>query len=149
MEGFKKFILRGSVLDLAVAVIIGAAFTAIVNSLVKDIITPIFGIFGGLPDFSAWTFTINGSQFNIGSFINALVSFLIMAVVLYWFIIAPANRLMDVAKIERAQEVKTRECPECLSKIPEAARRCAFCTAEVTPVAASDGQVSVPARAAT
>ena len=128
LEGFKKFILRGNVIDLAVGVIIGAAFTAIVNSLVKDLITPIFGIFGGLPDFSTWTFEINGSQFGIGNFINAVLSFLITAAVLYWFIIVPVNRLMDLRKVEEDPDTKTVTCPECRSKIPETARRCPFCT---------------------
>jgi large conductance mechanosensitive channel len=128
LDGFKKFVLRGNVIDLAVGIIIGAAFTAVVNSLVRDIITPIFGVFGGLPDFSAWSFTVNGSQFNIGSFINAVLSFLIMAGVLYWLVITPINRLMDLRKVEEAPETKTRECPECLSKIPTKARRCPFCT---------------------
>jgi large conductance mechanosensitive channel len=129
LDGFKKFVLRGNVIDLAVGIIIGAAFTAVVNSLVKDLITPVFGIFGGLPDFSAWAFTVNGSQFNIGSFINAVLSFLIMAGVLYWVIVVPVNRLMDLRKVEEAPETETRECPECLSKIPTRARRCPFCTA--------------------
>jgi large conductance mechanosensitive channel len=129
LDGFKKFVLRGNVIDLAVGVIIGAAFTAIVNSLVRDIITPIFGVFGGLPDFSAWTFTINGSQFNLGSFVNAVLSFLITAAVLYWLVISPLNRLMDLRKVEESPETTTRECPECLSKIPARARRCPFCTA--------------------
>jgi large conductance mechanosensitive channel len=129
LEGFKKFVLRGNVLDLAVGVIIGAAFTAIVNSLVKDIITPIFGIFGGLPDFSTWTVEINGSQFGIGNFINAVISFLLTALVLYFFVIVPANRLMDLRKVEEDPDTKTVKCPECRSKIPETARRCPFCTA--------------------
>ena len=128
LDGFKKFILRGNVLDLAVGVIIGAAFTAIVNSLVKDIITPIFGIFGGLPDFSTWTVEINGSLFGIGNFINAVISVLLTAVVLYFFIIVPANRLMVLRKVEEDADTKTMKCPECRSKIPETARRCPFCT---------------------
>jgi large conductance mechanosensitive channel len=128
LEGFRKFILRGNVIDLAVGVIIGAAFTTIVRSLVEDIITPIFGIFGGLPDFSAWTFEINGSQFGIGNFINAVLAFLITAAVLYWFVITPVNRLMDLRKVEEDPDEKTVRCPECRSKIPESARRCPFCT---------------------
>ena len=128
LEGFRKFILRGNVMDLAVGVIIGAAFTAIVNSLVKDIITPVFGVFGGLPDFSAWVVTINGSQFGLGNFINAVLSFLITAGVLYWFVITPVNRLMDLRKVEEDPDAKTVKCPECRSKIPETARRCPFCT---------------------
>jgi large conductance mechanosensitive channel len=144
LEGFRKFALRGSVIDLAVGVIIGAAFTAVVNSLVRDIITPVFGVFGGLPDFSAWTFTINGSQFNIGSFINAVLSFLIMAAVLYWVIITPINRLMDLRKVEEAPETKTRECPECLSKIPTRARRCPFCTSVLDPVEPPASEAAEP-----
>ena len=144
IKGFREFVLRGNVIELAVAVIIGAAFTAIVNSLVKDIITPFLGIFGGIPDFSSWTLTINGSQFGIGSFINALVSFLIMAVVVYFFIVAPTNRLMERFKPETPAS-PTRDCPECLSKIPDAARRCAFCTAEVAPTAmAGEGGAARP-----
>ena len=138
-EGFKKFILRGNVMDLAVGVIIGAAFTAIVNSLVKDIITPFLGIFGGVPDFSALTFAINGSQFGIGSFINAVLSFLIVASVLYFFVITPVNRLMEMRKVEEAPAQKTIECPECLSKIPSNARRCAFCTTVLVPDALTAG----------
>jgi large conductance mechanosensitive channel len=128
LEGFKRFILRGNVLDLAVGVIIGAAFTATVTSLVKDIITPIFGVFGGLPDFSAWTVEVNGSQFGIGNFINAVIAFLLTAVVLYLFVIVPANRLMDLRKVEEDPDSKTMKCPECRSSIPQTARRCPFCT---------------------
>jgi large conductance mechanosensitive channel len=133
LEGFKKFVLRGNVIDLAVGVIIGAAFTAIVNSLVEDIITPIFGIFGGLPDFSAWTISINNSRFGIGTFINAVLSFLITAAALYWLIILPVNRLMDLRKVEEDPDDKTMRCPECRSKIPETARRCPFCTTILVP----------------
>jgi large conductance mechanosensitive channel len=133
MSGFQKFLLRGNVVDLAVAVIIGAAFGAVVTAFVKDIITPIIGAFGGLPDFSAWFFTINGSKFLIGDFINSLISFVVIAFVVYYFVVVPVQRLMDRFKPEElpAAPAATRECPECLSKIPSAARRCAFCTAEV------------------
>jgi large conductance mechanosensitive channel len=135
MSGFKKFLLRDNVVDLAVAVVIGAAFTAVVQSFVKAFITPLIGVFGGIPDFSAWEFTINSSRFAIGEFINALISFLIMATVVYFFVVMPVNRLMNRFKPEEPPAVKTRECTERLSKIPEPARRCAFCTAEVRPVA--------------
>lgn len=131
MAGFKKFILRGNVVELAVAVVIGAAFTAVVTALVKDILTPFIGIFGGIPDFSAWSFTVNNSRFLIGDFINAVLSFLVIALVVYYVVVVPTNRLMDRFKGEEPVGTKTRACPECLSKIPLAARRCAFCTAEV------------------
>ena len=130
LGGFKKFILRGNVVDLAVGIVIGAAFTGVVQALVKDIITPLIGVFGGIPDFSTWTVTVNGSRFLIGDFINALVSFLILAVVVYFVVVMPVNRLMD--KYHPApQPAPTKECPECLSKIPELARRCAHCTAQL------------------
>ena len=131
MSGFRKFILRGNVVDLAVAVVIGAAFGAVVQALVKSLVTPTIGAFGGVPDFSALAFTVNGSRFAVGEFINALLSFLIIAAVVYFFVVLPVERLMDRYKSEESVETKTRECPECLSKIPVAARRCAFCTAEV------------------
>jgi large conductance mechanosensitive channel len=135
MSGFKKFILRGNVVDLAVAVVIGAAFGNVVTALVKDIITPIIGIFGGVPDFSALFFTVNNSRFLIGDFINALLAFLVIALVVYYFVVVPVNTLLDRMKGETPAGPRTRECPECLSKIPEAARRCAFCTAQVAAVA--------------
>jgi large conductance mechanosensitive channel len=131
MSGFKKFILRGNVVDLAVGVVIGAAFTAVVQALVKSLITPLIGIFGGVPDFSELAFTINNSRFAIGEFINALLTFLIVAAVIYFFVVAPVNHLMERGKTSEPVGPKTRECPECLSKIPVAARRCAFCTCEV------------------
>ena len=131
MSGLRKFILRGNVVDLAVAVVIGAAFGALVAALVADIITPILAAFGGVPDFSAWYFTINGSKFLIGHFINALLSFLILAAVVYYFVVLPVQSLMDRYKGETPIEVKTRECPFCLSKIPVAASKCSFCTADV------------------
>ncbi len=136
MDGFKKFLLRGNVVDLAVAVVIGTAFGAVVTALVEDLITPILGAFGGLPDFSAWFFTINGSKFLIGSFINALISFVVIAAVVYFFVVMPVQKLMDRFKPEPVAAPETvRECPYCLSKIPKAATRCAYCTAEVKRVA--------------
>jgi large conductance mechanosensitive channel len=128
VQGFRKFVLRGNVIDLAVAVVVGAAFLAVVNALVKDLITPLLGAFGGLPDFSAWYFTINGSKFLIGDFINAVLSFLILAVILYFLVIMPITRAVERFN---PPTVATRECPWCLSKIPVKARRCSFCTSDV------------------
>ncbi len=116
--------------DLAVAVVIGAAFGAVVQGFVKSFITPLIGAFGGVPDFSELAFTINGSRFAIGEFINVLVSFVIISAVIYFFVVAPMNKLMDRNKSQEPVGPKTRECTECLSKIPQTARRCAFCTSE-------------------
>lgn len=127
-QGYKEFISRGSVVDLAVAVVIGAAFTALVNSMVADLLTPVVAAIIGEPDFSALSFTINGSEFTYGNFINALIAFLSVSVVIYFFVVAPMNHL-------RGEEEDThRECPECLSEIPVEARRCAHCTSTVEPV---------------
>jgi large conductance mechanosensitive channel len=134
MSGLRKFLLRGNVVDLAVAVVIGAAFGTVVQALVKSFITPLIGAFGGVPDFSALAFTINNSRFAVGEFINALLSFLIIAVVVYYFVVLPVEKLMERYKSEEPVAPKTRECPECLSKVPQAARRCAFCTAEIGTV---------------
>ena len=135
MSGFRKFILRGNVVELAIAVVIGAAFGTVVQALVKDLITPLIGAFGGVPDFSAIFFTVNNSRFLIGDFINALLSFLIVAAVVYYFVVLPVNRLMTRFKPKAALVPETtRDCPYCLSSIPKAATRCAFCTSEVTAV---------------
>lgn len=132
MKGFRDFILRGNVVDLAVAVVIGAAFGAIVTAFVKDLITPLIAAIGGQPDFSGIYFTINNSKFLIGDFINTLISFLIIAVVIYFFVILPVNKLMARFKpAVAATPDTTRECPYCTSKISKAATRCAFCTSEV------------------
>lgn len=135
LDGFKKFLLRGNVIDLAVAVVIGAAFKEIVDTMVKGLITPLIGIFGGVPDFSALSFSINNSRFLVGEFINAVVAFIILAAIIYFIVIVPVNRLMARMMPKEPEPQKTRECPECLSKIPTAASRCAFCTAVVTKVA--------------
>ena len=129
MKGFRQFILRGSVLDLAVAVVMGAAFGAVVTALVKDLITPIIAAIVGKPDFSALFFTANGSKFLIGEFINAVVSFILIGAAVYFFVVLPVNALL--ARIKRGEatpDPTTKKCPECLSEIPIAARRCAFCT---------------------
>ena len=131
MDGFKKFLLRGNVVDLAVAVVIGAAFGAVVKALVESLITPLIGAFGGVPDFSELAFTVNGSRFAIGEFINALLAFVILAAVIYFFVVLPVNKLMDRFKSDEPIGPKTQECPHCLSKIPAAANCCAFCTRDV------------------
>lgn len=132
MSGFRKFILRGNVLDLAVAVVIGAAFGAVVTALVKDLITPIVAAIVGKPDFSNIFFDVNGSRFLIGDFINALVSFLLISAAVYFFVVLPVNALM--ARIKRGEapaDPTSKKCPECLSEVPIAARRCAFCTSAI------------------
>jgi large conductance mechanosensitive channel len=132
VSGFKKFLLRGNLIELAVAFVIGAAFTAIVTSLVKDLITPLIAAIGGKPDFSNLAFYVNKSKFAYGDFLNSLVSFLIIAAVVYFLIVAPTVKL--TARLARKQEATERECPECLSEIPVKATRCMYCTAEVPPV---------------
>jgi large conductance mechanosensitive channel len=132
MKGFKQFLMRGSVVDLAVAVVIGAAFGAVVTALVKDLITPLIAAIVGKPDFSAIVFTINGSKFMIGDFINAVVSFFLIASAIYFFVILPVNAVM--ARIHRGDaplDPTTKKCPECLSEVPIGARRCAFCTSDL------------------
>jgi large conductance mechanosensitive channel len=131
VSGFRKFLLRGNLIDLAVAFVIGAAFTAIVTSLVKDLITPLIAAIGGQPDFGSLSFTINHSKFAYGDFFNALISFAIIAAVVYFLIVSPFSHLL--ARIQRKQEASERACPECLSEIPVAATRCMYCTATVTP----------------
>jgi large conductance mechanosensitive channel len=131
-KGFKLFLMRGNVIDLAVAVVIGGAFGAVVTALVKDLITPLIAAIGGKPDFSTLQFTINGSKFPIGDFVNALISFLMVAAAVYFFIVAPMNALM--ARIHRGEappDPTTKKCPECLSEIPIAAKRCFQCTSPV------------------
>lgn len=128
MDGFKKFILRGNVVDLAVGITIGAAFTAIVNALVKDIITPFVGAIFKTPDFSGFYITLNGSKFMVGDFINAIVSFLIIAFAVYFFIVLPMNKLIERMKNRQTPADPTsKKCSECLSEIPIAATRCSFC----------------------
>lgn len=134
LKEFRDFVLRGNLVDLAVAVIIGTAFAAVVTALVGTMITPLIAAVGGQPDFSALTFTINGSRFMYGAFINALLSFLIVAAVVFFFVVKPVNALMTRRRPEPAPAVTTRPCPDCLSEIPLAATRCAFCTSHVGPV---------------
>lgn len=130
LKEFRRFILRGNLVDLATAVVLGTAFGAVVAALVKDLITPLIAAVGGKPDFSALKFTINGSQFLYGDFLNAALAFMLVAVVIFFLVIKPVNTLMARYKPEQSPDRETRDCPECLSSIPAAARRCAFCTAE-------------------
>ncbi|GAA5082416.1 large conductance mechanosensitive channel [Thermocatellispora tengchongensis] len=135
MSGFKKFLLRGNVIELAVAVVIGAAFTSIVNSFVKDLLTPLISMFGGLPDFGNLVVTVGEAQFRYGSFINAVVAFLMVATVVYFLVVRPYERI--TSRFTKEAESTTRECPECLSEIPRAATRCANCTVQVPPLDAT------------
>jgi large conductance mechanosensitive channel len=132
LKGFRQFVLRGNVLDLAVAVVIGGAFGAVITALVKDLITPLLAAIVGKPDFSALAFTVNSSRFPIGDFINAVVAFVLMAAAIYFLVVVPVNAL--TARIRRGEtpaDPTTKRCPECLSEVPLAARRCAFCTSAI------------------
>lgn len=133
MSGFKKFLLRGNLIDLAIAVVIGAAFGTVITAIVSDLITPLIGALGKKPDFSQLYFTINSSKFLYGDFLNKLISFAIVAAVVYFVIIAPIARM--TAKLSKPEDptAPKRECPECLSSIPAAATRCMYCTAVSTP----------------
>ena len=136
-QEFKEFIMRGNVVDLAVAVVIGAAFTDIVNAFVADLITPLIAAIGGQPDFSAISFTINGSQFLIGHFINVLIAFLIIAAVVFFFVVKPLNMLMERAARRQVETPAptTTKCPYCLSEVAIEATRCPYCTSDLTPSA--------------
>jgi large conductance mechanosensitive channel len=133
MSGFRQFILRGNVIDLAVAVVIGAAFGVVVAALVKDLLTPLIGAIFGAPDFSNLTVTVNGSQFLIGDFVNAMVSFVLVAAAVYYVIVVPVNAIN--ARRNRGEappDPTTKKCPECLTEVPVAARRCSACTSPLT-----------------
>lgn len=131
LQGFKEFILKGNVVDLAVGIVIGVAFGGVVTALVKDLITPLIAAIGGTPDFSSIYFTVNKSKFMIGDFLNALISFLINAGVIYFLIVLPMNKLMAAAK-KNKPDPTTKKCPECLSVIPIGAKRCAYCTSLIS-----------------
>jgi large conductance mechanosensitive channel len=131
MKDFREFLLRGNLVDMAVGIVIGVAFTAVVTALVGDLITPLIAAIGGNSDFSSLTFTIHKSHFLYGAFLNALISFVVIAAVVFFLVIKPVNRLMAARRTETPVDATTRPCPECLSEIPLAARRCAFCTSQV------------------
>lgn len=132
MKGFKQFLLRGNVVDLAVGVVIGAAFGSVVTALVKDLLTPFIAAIVKQPDFSAFTFTVNGSKFLYGEFINALLSFVIIATAVYYMVVLPINALVSRAHQEPPADPTTKKCTECLSEIPIQARRCAHCCSPVS-----------------
>jgi len=127
MRGFKAFLLRGNVVDLAIAVVIGVAFGAVVTSFVKDLVTPLIAALGGKPDFSSLYFTINNSKFLYGDFIDVLLAFVIIAAVIYFFVVVPYTALVERSRKEPPADPTTKKCTECLSEIPKDARRCAFC----------------------
>lgn len=129
--GFKQFILRGNVVDLAVGVVMGAAFGTVVSGFVKDLLTPLIAAVVGKQDFSALKFTINGSQFLYGDLMNAIVSFLLIAAAVYYFVVLPVNTLVARARKEPPADPTTKKCPECRSEIAIDARRCAYCTSQV------------------
>lgn len=133
LNDFKAFILRGNVVDLAVAIVVGVAFTAVVTALVEDLITPLIAAIGGNPDFSTLDFTINSSTFRYGDFINKIISFVTVAAAVFFFVVTPMNALLQRMRSEPPADPTTRKCPECLSEIPLGARRCAFCTAQIAP----------------
>jgi large conductance mechanosensitive channel len=134
---FKAFILRGNVVDLAIAFVIGAAFGAVVTALVQDIIMPLIGAFGGKPTFDQYYWVINHSQIKIGSFLTALVSFIILAAVVFFFVVKPVNALLARRASEPPADPAERNCPYCLSSVPVQATRCAFCTSELPAAAAA------------
>ncbi|MFL5804846.1 MAG: large conductance mechanosensitive channel protein MscL [Roseiflexaceae bacterium] len=150
LGGFKKFLVRGNVVDLAVGIVIGAAFGNVVQAVVENLITPLIGILGGTPDLASWSIPVAGQQLRIGNIISALISFVLIAVVVYFVVVLPVNKLMDRYRSE-PKPAPTKECPECLSAIPAEARRCRECGAQLAPpseaVAAAMRQVAAPSGA--
>jgi len=131
LKGFKDFILKGNVVDMAVGVVIGVAFGAVVTAMVKDLITPLIGAIGGITNFSSIFFTVNHSKFMVGDFINSLISFLTIAVVIYFVVLMPVNKITEKMRSGKRVDPTEKTCPECLSSIPIKAKRCKFCTANV------------------
>lgn len=131
---FKKFLLRGNVVDLAVGVVMGAAFGSVVTSMVKDLLTPLIAALVGKPSFAKWAFTVHGSQFLYGDFINSMFSFVLIGAAVYFAVVVPINLLVSRARTAPPADPTTKKCPECLSEIPLAARRCAHCTSVLMPL---------------
>jgi large conductance mechanosensitive channel len=136
MKDFKEFLLRGNLVEMAVGIVIGLAFAAVVTAFVSDLITPLIAAIGGQPDFSGLSFTLNKSHFLYGAFINSLIAFVVIAAVVFFLVVKPVNALMARRKTEPAVDETVKTCPYCLSEIPAAASRCAFCTQEVGPATA-------------
>jgi large conductance mechanosensitive channel len=135
VKEFRQFLLRGNMVDLAIAVVIGIAFGALITALVKDLLTPLIAAIAGKQDFSNLTFMLHKSLFHYGDFINALIAFIIVAAALFFFVVLPINALISRSRKQPPADPTTRKCPECLSEIPIEARRCAHCTSVVPPVA--------------
>ena len=131
MKDFREFLLRGNLVDMAVGIVIGVAFAAVVTAFVANLVTPLIAAIGGEPNFADLKFHVNGSTFTYGAFLNALLSFLIIAAVVFFFVVKPVNRLMARRRTEPDVEQETKDCPHCLSAIPLGASRCAFCTSDV------------------
>ena len=127
MKGFKAFLLRGNVVELAIAVVIGVAFGVVITAFVKDLVTPLIAAMGGQPNFASLYFTINNSKFLYGEFINALLAFVIVAAVIYFFVVIPYTAMLARSRREAPADPTVKKCPECLSEIPIGASRCAFC----------------------
>lgn len=134
LKGFKQFLLKGNVLDLAVAVVIGAAFGTVISAFVKDLLTPLIAAIGGQPDFSSLYFTVNNSRFMYGDFLNAVISFVIIGAAVYFAVVVPVSRFN--ARSKAGEAAATRKCPECLSEVPIQARKCAHCASAISPVSA-------------
>ena len=128
LKGFKEFIMKGNVVDMAVGVVIGVAFGNVISAMVSGLITPLIGAFGGTPDFSGISFTVNNSVFMVGDFLNALISFLTIAAVIYFAVVMPMNKMTERMKRGKTEDPTEKACPECLSLIPIKAKRCKFCT---------------------
>src|SRR5215475_4057180 len=137
MKDFRQFLLRGNLVDMAVGIVIGLAFAAVVTALVADLLTPLIAAIFGSHDFSTLTFTINGSTFKYGDFINALITFVSIAAAVFFFVVKPVNGLIARSRKEGPADPAVRNCPECVSEIPIEATRCAYCTTEVPPVIAA------------
>jgi len=131
LKGFREFVLKGNVVDMAVGVVIGVAFGNVVTAMVKDLVTPLIGVFGGTPDFSRISFTVNNSQFMIGDFINSLLAFLSVAAVVYFAVVVPMNKIIQKMNSGKTEDPTEKACSECLSLIPIKAKRCKFCTSVV------------------